>query len=85
MVVLEEWFPFSVSKVNPIDYLRPLSACLLMSQKLDDIWASSDEDDIAYDRDIARREWEKLNTNHGNVGIYWLDRSCYSIETYCEQ
>ncbi|KAI7876943.1 hypothetical protein K492DRAFT_134636, partial [Lichtheimia hyalospora FSU 10163] len=41
---------------------------LLMSQNLDDIWASSDEDDVTYDRDIAKREWEKLNTNHGNEG-----------------
>lgn len=68
MVILEA-IPFWVAKVNPNCYLRPLSTWLLMSQKLDDIWASSDEDDVAYDRDIAKREWEKLNTNHGNVRI----------------
>lgn len=68
MVILEA-IPFWVAKVNPNYYLRPLSTWLLMSQKLDDIWASSDEDDVAYDRDIAKREWEKLNTNHGNVRI----------------
>ncbi|KAI7849788.1 hypothetical protein BDC45DRAFT_448091 [Circinella umbellata] len=34
----------------------------------DDIWASSDEDNTTYDREIAEREWNKLNTNHGNEG-----------------
>ena len=33
----------------------------------DDIWASSDEDNTTYDREIAQREWNKLNINHGNV------------------
>ncbi|KAI9497277.1 hypothetical protein BDB00DRAFT_757174 [Zychaea mexicana] len=34
----------------------------------DDIWASSDEDVATYDREIAQREWDKLNMNHGNEG-----------------
>ncbi|KAI9249461.1 hypothetical protein BDA99DRAFT_564424 [Phascolomyces articulosus] len=34
----------------------------------DDIWASSDEDNTAYDRSIAEREWNKMNINHGNEG-----------------
>ncbi|KAI9310085.1 hypothetical protein BX666DRAFT_2033505 [Dichotomocladium elegans] len=38
------------------------------ADKDDDIWAGSDDDSISYDRDIAAREWERLNENHGNEG-----------------
>ncbi|KAI8144066.1 hypothetical protein BJV82DRAFT_578126 [Fennellomyces sp. T-0311] len=34
----------------------------------DDIWASSDDDMVNYDRKIAQREWDKMNINHGNEG-----------------
>lgn len=38
---------------------------------MDDVWAS-DEELSAYDREIAQREWERLNVNHGNVGHGFL-------------
>jgi hypothetical protein len=35
----------------------------------DDIWAESDdEEQIAYERNLAEKEWERLQEDHGNVG-----------------
>ncbi|KAI8875627.1 hypothetical protein K501DRAFT_263521 [Backusella circina FSU 941] len=33
----------------------------------DDIWGSSD-DEREYERDLAEREWERLQEDHGNTG-----------------
>lgn len=34
----------------------------------DDVWADSDNDDhVSYERNLAEREWEKLQEDHGNV------------------
>lgn len=36
----------------------------------DDIWAdSSDEEQVTYERNLAEREWERLQEDHGNVNI----------------
>ncbi|GAA5796169.1 hypothetical protein EDC94DRAFT_585733 [Helicostylum pulchrum] len=35
----------------------------------EDIWAdSSDEEQVAYERNLAEREWERLQEDHGNTG-----------------
>ncbi|KAI8051361.1 uncharacterized protein B0P05DRAFT_313175 [Gilbertella persicaria] len=36
---------------------------------LEDVWADSDnEEQIAYERNLAEKEWEKLQEDHGNTG-----------------
>ncbi|OAC97731.1 hypothetical protein MUCCIDRAFT_116215 [Mucor lusitanicus CBS 277.49] len=35
----------------------------------DDIWADSDnEEQVAYERNLAEKEWERLQEDHGNTG-----------------
>ncbi|KAI8047474.1 hypothetical protein BDF21DRAFT_352237 [Thamnidium elegans] len=35
----------------------------------EDIWAnSSDEEQVAYERNLAEKEWERLQEDHGNTG-----------------
>ncbi|OBZ87814.1 Uncharacterized protein YAE1 [Choanephora cucurbitarum] len=35
----------------------------------EDIWADSDNDEqISYERNLAEREWERLQEDHGNTG-----------------
>lgn len=39
----------------------------------DDIWADSDnEEQVAYERNLAEKEWERLQEDHGNVSLYFL-------------
>lgn len=38
----------------------------------DDIWADSDnEEQAAYERNLAEKEWERLQEDHGNVSLYF--------------
>ncbi|KAK4511832.1 ATP-dependent RNA helicase [Mucor velutinosus] len=35
----------------------------------DDVWANSDsEEQVAYERNLAEKEWERLQEDHGNTG-----------------
>ncbi|KAI8983496.1 hypothetical protein BDB01DRAFT_843231 [Pilobolus umbonatus] len=39
------------------------------ANSIDDIWELSDnEDETTYDRNIAEKEWERLQEDHGNSG-----------------
>lgn len=39
----------------------------------DDIWADSDnEEQVAYERNLAEKEWERLQEDHGNVSLYFF-------------
>lgn len=33
----------------------------------EDIWAESDDEGVHYERNLAEREWERLQEDHGNV------------------
>lgn len=39
----------------------------------EDIWGDSgDEEQVAYERNLAEREWERLQEDHGNVSLLIL-------------
>jgi hypothetical protein len=42
----------------------------------EDIWAESDDEGGLYERNLAEREWERLQEDHGNVNTLPLLSVC---------
>lgn len=63
---------FVLSISNTKHFFCKHTNTMVHSDVEDDIWADSDnEEQAAYERNLAEKEWERLQEDHGNVSLYF--------------